>query len=75
MSHMKDKRSIIKIIQLEEGMYPILPRNIYPQSLEKCHRFILHDSLNFFLKSSRAETFEEILEQKILSKEDVRKYK
>ena len=75
MSHMKDKRTIIKIIQLEEGMRPILPRKIYPQSLDKYHKFILHDSLNFFLKSNRVEPFQEILEQKILSKEDVRKYK
>lgn len=71
----KNERSIIKIIQLEEGMYPILPRKIYPPSLDKYHKFISHDSLNFFLKSNRAETFEEILEQKILYKEDVRKYK
>lgn len=71
---MKDKRTIIKIIQLEEGMYHIFPK-IYPQSLEKYHRFISHDSLNFFLKSNRVEMFQEILEQKILSQEDVRKYK
>ena len=71
----KNKNTIIKIIQLEEGMYPIFPRNIYHPNLDSYHRFILHDSLNFFLKSSRAKTFEEILEQTILSKEDVRKYK
>lgn len=75
MLHMKDKRTIIKIIQLEEGMYPIFPRNIYHPNLDSYHRFILHDSLNFFLKSSRAKTFEEILEHTILSKHDVWKYK
>jgi hypothetical protein len=71
----KNERTIIKIIQLEEGMYPILPRKIYPPSLDKYHKFILHDTLNFFLKSNRVEMFQEILEQKILSQEDVRKYK
>ncbi len=70
----KNENTIIKIIQLEEGMYPIFPRNIYHQNLDRYHRFILYDSLNFFLKSSRTKTFEEILEQTILSKKDVRKY-
>lgn len=71
----KNKNQIVKIIQLEEGMYPILPRNIYHPNLHSYHRFILHDVLNFFLKNERAKTFEEILEQTILSKKDVRKYK
>ena len=71
----KNERSIIKIIQLEEGMYPILPRKIYPPSLDKYHKFILHDSLNFFLKSIRVGPYHEILEQNILSQEYVRKYK
>lgn len=70
----KNKNTIIKIIQLEEGMYPIFPGNIYHQNLDRYHRFVLYDWLNFFLKSSRTKTFEEILEQTILSKKDVRKY-
>ena len=68
------RNEIIKLCA-EEGMYPIFPRNIYHPNLDSYHKFILHDSLNFFLKSNRAKTFEEILEQTILSKEDVRKYK
>lgn len=71
----KNENQIVKIIQLEEGMYPILPRNIYHQNLDRNHRFILYDPLNFFLKNERVKMFEEILEQTILSKADVRKYK
>ena len=74
MPHMKNNNHLIKIIQLEEGMYPIFPGNIYHQNLDSYHRFVLYDWLNFFLKNEIVKTFEEILEQTILSKKDVRKY-